>query len=276
MAEEWACARGRWVSSAGRLREPKSGKAFVPARIHNAYRSLKLASGKDVHLHTLIAEAFHGPRPSSNHTVHHINGNKLDNRSCNLRWATIAEQNRHRPKFRAAQDRIPIEVNFHDGNGWQWASSAGELVDKFGMSVICINHCLKGRNKSHKGASFRYAEHKRIDGERWGLAFGREVSDHGRVRTHHWNREPLVYTPEPRPDGYAYAFGTAVHILVATAFLPPPPSAEHDSVDHINRIKTDNRPCNLRWATAAEQASNITQNNGQSAAIRAAIRLGDA
>ena len=36
----------------------------------------------------------------------------------------------------------------------------------------------------------------------------------------------------------------------------PKPSPEHRYVDHINRIKTDNRRCNLRWATQTEQNMN--------------------
>lgn len=34
------------------------------------------------------------------------------------------------------------------------------------------------------------------------------------------------------------------------------PSEKHKYVDHINRIKTDNRLCNLRWATQSEQNMN--------------------
>jgi len=36
----------------------------------------------------------------------------------------------------------------------------------------------------------------------------------------------------------------------------PQPSEKHNTVDHINQIKTDNRMCNLRWATQSEQNSN--------------------
>lgn len=37
----------------------------------------------------------------------------------------------------------------------------------------------------------------------------------------------------------------------------PPPSSTHQ-VDHINRDRSDDRPENLRWATASENALNVS------------------
>ncbi len=46
-------------------------------------------------IHVLVCEAFHGPRPGTCRQWHaaHKNGNPTDNRACNLRWATVRENN---------------------------------------------------------------------------------------------------------------------------------------------------------------------------------------
>lgn len=46
-----------------------------------------------------------------------------------------------------------------------------------------------------------------------------------------------------------------IHRAVALAFLGKPPENCH-TVDHINRIRQDNRLENLRWATLTEQVFN--------------------
>ena len=91
----------------------------------------------------------------------------------------------------------------------------------------------------------------------------KDVSDHGKLRTGDFR----VMTATPG-KGYcqtslpvcvegAYA-GTArvpLHRIVAYTFLGPPPSPEY-TVDHINRVRHDNRVANLRWASPREQMEN--------------------
>ena len=45
-----------------------------------------------------------------------------------------------------------------------------------------------------------------------------------------------------------------VHRIIATAFCPNP--GAYNEVDHINGIRTDNRPCNLRWVSHQDNCRN--------------------
>lgn len=66
-------------------------------------------------VHTAVCEAFHGPRPSR-YTAAHNNGNRRDNRSVNLRWAT-----------RKDNDRDKIEHNtLVYGNAAPWRTLSAE------------------------------------------------------------------------------------------------------------------------------------------------------
>ena len=57
-------------------------------------------------------------------------------------------------------------------------------------------------------------------------------------------------------DGVSTSY--KVHRLVALAFHGPQPDKSY-TVDHIDRIKTNNNASNLRWATKAEQSANRTK-----------------
>jgi len=50
-----------------------------------------------------------------------------------------------------------------------------------------------------------------------------------------------------------------IHRLVAIHYIPNPDNL--NEVDHINRIKDDNRVENLRWATRKENSNNTSVNS---------------
>lgn len=93
-----------------------------------------------------------------------------------------------------------------------------------------------------------------------------EVSDTGIVRNIKTKRVMKQGASEKgyfrvgltKDDGRPYP--AKVHRLVAEAFLPNP--MNYPSVDHINRIRSDNRLSNLRWLDNSTNNSNRIYNVG--------------
>lgn len=66
-----------------RQHKNKDGYFFVRLNIEGKRRKLRV--------HTLVALAFHGERPSPQHQVRHLDGTRTNNHANNLRWGTISE-----------------------------------------------------------------------------------------------------------------------------------------------------------------------------------------
>lgn len=88
-----------------------------------------------------------------------------------------------------------------------------------------------------------------------------EVSNYGNIKTVKTNRLMKLRLSK---DGYlrvnlskqGVKSTALVHKLVAQEFVPNPNSKP--TVDHIDRVKTNNVVSNLRWATLSEQVENKT------------------
>jgi hypothetical protein len=77
---------GRITPLAGRiLRRTEWSNGYWYVTIYKDCERRKFA------VHVLVAEAFHGPKPSPTHQVRHLNGDRLDPRAINLAWGTASE-----------------------------------------------------------------------------------------------------------------------------------------------------------------------------------------
>lgn len=76
------------VSDEGEVRRTRDQRPLKPTR--DSYAQVGLGRARKVRIHTLVLEAFVGPRPEGQE-CRHINGNKQDNRLSNLAWGTYLE-----------------------------------------------------------------------------------------------------------------------------------------------------------------------------------------
>jgi hypothetical protein len=86
--------RGRVLSNVG-----SKPRVLVGSMATNGYRKVLLTRDRQSFnrsVHTLVAEAFHGPRPEGL-VCRHLDGDRLNNASSNLTWGTYSEN---------AQDRV--------------------------------------------------------------------------------------------------------------------------------------------------------------------------
>lgn len=73
------------------------GKPLKPFADKNGYLRINVWEGgtwKQLSVHILVCETFHGPRPTPKHHAAHTDGDKVNNHASNLRWATPAENER--------------------------------------------------------------------------------------------------------------------------------------------------------------------------------------
>lgn len=88
-----------------------------------------------------------------------------------------------------------------------------------------------------------------------------EVTKCGKLRN---RKTKYAFKLNPNSSGYVHVLvrnnkgkkGTVtLHYLICSTFHGPKPEKGY-TVDHINRMRADNRSVNLRWATRSEQALN--------------------
>lgn len=138
------------------------GHILSPHRIKSGYRMTWLCRSptdrKYVRVCRLVLRAFAGEPPSESHQANHKNGDKADDRLCNLEWSTPRENVRHaydvlgiqKPRgeqhhsAKLTAERI-AEARRMVAEGWRHR----EIAERFGVSRPTITAALAGRNWKH-------------------------------------------------------------------------------------------------------------------------------
>lgn len=171
------------VSNLGRVRSLdryvnfRGGKKFYKGKlmslkkvtrnngVYLSFGAYKDGKNKMLLVHRMVAFAFIDNK-GNKQTVHHINHNPTDNRSDNLKWATISEQRDNHWKEIFAK-RVS-KSNKGTGNGRYkgdvLAIKDGEVkfvlkgsadMEKHGFTSSNVSLCVNGKRKKYKGYEFK-------------------------------------------------------------------------------------------------------------------------
>lgn len=154
------------VSNLGRVRRVK---IIEPTRKKHGYMQVSLVDRngvrKSLRLHRIVAEAFI-PNPEGKPQVNHRDENPENNRAVNLEWATAEENTNYgsRTARAAAKNgsKTPI-LQIDPATLKVIAEYPGQSAAALatGITVSCINACLRGKQKHAGGYLWEY-KYKKI------------------------------------------------------------------------------------------------------------------
>lgn len=99
---------GRWVASPNGGTRFHEGRVLRPGKLRNGYRNVVFrvaGEAKTLYVHRLVALAFLGLCPHDMQ-VNHINGERNDNRVCNLEYVTPKQNVRHSVETTRHRDAV--------------------------------------------------------------------------------------------------------------------------------------------------------------------------
>ena len=267
---------GHWqVSSHGRCQDSRG--VLTSGSQHPAgYRQVRIA-GQNFLVHRIAKLTFHGLPPDQQAwQVHHLDGNKANNRLDNLEYVTPGQNvlySHENPLRQDSGPKLSKPVMWRRAAGsqsWTVSPSVTVLAEQLGVSPSTVSRCCNS-NRLCKGYEFQF---QKVDmdlcGEEWRpmrdplsseLVSGRMVSSLGRITTRygvvhfgHLNR--IGYCETGLSSRAERLRSERVHRLVLFSFIGPPPTPEHTCVNHKDGNKSNNALENLEWTTPAENIAH--------------------
>ena len=269
------------VSDYGNVRVKETKYIMKPFTNEAGYLRISISNDtfkrKKFYIQRLVSNEFL-PNPENKQTVNHINNNRMDNRLCNLEWATMYEQNNHKYKtnntFEKRRDikaiwRLDLNTleklekynSTTEAVKWIKQNNLTDSINELNLRQNLIN-VSNGKNNSAYGYKWLYEdfETNSFEDEIW-KEIGIDnyfVSNYGRIK----KKEEIR---KLKPNAHRYIKikinnkSYSVHRLVALVFIPNIENKEF--VNHIDGNKTNNKLTNLEWATCLENNIHKINNN---------------
>ena len=166
MDEKWAYIEGSingYVSSLGRIKDNE--KIMVPTSDPEGYLRCAIKGFGTERIHRLVAKYF-VPNPNKLNIVDHIDRNKKNNRSDNLRWVTSSENGKNAIYSKARYEPIiGINIKTNEIKEFKTQVEAGKYIGvKDPIHGGEINKVLRGKRKTTHGWTFYYkSDYEKFD-----------------------------------------------------------------------------------------------------------------
>ena len=166
---------GRMVSSLGRLRFA-NGRVSRGHQTKPGYFVCNVCQWSTQLVHRLVARAFLGDPPTSQHTqINHKDGNKGNNAVSNLEYVTPKGNMVHRHAIASRSMMLanvkPVESRvLGSTGGWMAHESICSASKLLGVHSGNIGYCANGRYRYTGGIEFRLAQKSEVEliaGEQW-------------------------------------------------------------------------------------------------------------
>ncbi len=258
---------GYQINKCGEVYSKKSKKILLSNNV-NGYlmtNAKNKGSKSAVAVHRLVALTFI-PNPENKPYVNHKDCDKTNNHLSNLEWVTQKENTSHHQK-KTSHDKKIRQYSL-DGTFIKLHNSVTEAGEAVGLTRHAINKVCLGKNQTSGGYKWEYdtPEDKSIPTN---FHEAKEITYAKQEKTYYVFPDGSIFNksrksfllPVKNCSGYCYVTldtktegkkNIYVHRIVADHFHKNDNPTEKTQVNHINRVKSDNRAENLEWVSPRE------------------------